>query len=165
MDSRKKLILLASLLAVLGVSRMVGKYVNIPGLQTFSRTLGFSPNPAPFGTIRTFPGIELRGTDFVCEAIDGSVKTIRWNHEVMARIDAPMRVRSYFTGLINLFDYEHPGPGPMLLERAMCGESPLKAALGCEGQLRTVEIRYYSYSGESERSRRAYKLACGGGEP
>ncbi len=149
-------------LAALGVSRTVGKYLELSTFQLFTRSLAISPNPAPFQTVRTYPGIENRGTDIICEGEDGTFKTVRMDYHVMSKVDAPMRVRSHFVGVIGLFGDTKIGQGPILVRRLLCRESELKEALGCAGRLKTVELRVYAYQGEIERSRHSYKFSCEG---
>jgi hypothetical protein len=160
MRQGKYIAMLALLLAMLSAARFVSKYMPFPGLPKSARSLGISPNPAPLSTVRTWQGVESRGTDFVCEDTQGNTKTVRWDHHVMNRIQAPTRVRAHLSGALGLFAEDEPILGRALMERILCQESLFKTAIGCEGQLRSVEIRFYSHENEADRSRRSYKFLC-----
>jgi hypothetical protein len=161
MKNRRRIAALAVLLAALGVARMAGMYLPWPAFSRFARSLGVSPNPAPFATVRTWPGFESRGTDFVCERADGASSTVRWSHEVLGRIEAPVRVRTYFSSLISRFRVDDPRRERALLERVLCRDTVFSRALGCTGPLRAVEIRFYDHRGEENRFRKSYRFACG----
>lgn len=160
MKREKWITIFAIVLALLSTARMVGKFLPFSFFPRFARTLSISPNPSPLSTVRTWQGVESRGTDIVCENQDGEFKTVRWDHNVMSRIEAPVRVRAHFSGVLNLFAEEEPQAGRALLERIFCHEGLFKSAVGCVGELRSVELRFYSYRNEEDRSRRNYKLLC-----